>query len=139
MSSVPRYLYLKALVYSNVGNMDMSRKFFAECLKRDPDMKVAQKALKNVRKAENLKKEAGEFFKQGKFEEAYAKFGSCLEFIPNNVVYNSTIYLNRALTSYKMKDLREAIVDLDSAIKLNPEYAKALVKRADIHTELEEF
>ena len=92
-----------------------------------------------MRKADAYKTEAGAFFKSGDFESAKGKFSDCLALFPDNKSYNSTIFLNRALTSYKLKDPRQAIADLDEAIKLNPKYAKAYVKRADIHSELEEY
>lgn len=88
--------------------------------------------LKAVKKAETLKTEAGDLFKQNKFSDANAIYTQCLELFPANPHYNSTIYLNRAISNSKMKKFDDAISDLNEAIKLNEKYAKAFVKRAEI-------
>jgi tetratricopeptide (TPR) repeat protein len=88
--------------------------------------------FKAVKKAETLKNDAGELFKAGKYAEANAVYSECLELFPANQQYNSSIYLNRAISNSKMKKLDESIKDLNEAIRLNEKYAKAFVKRAEI-------
>lgn len=117
--------------------MDMGRKFFAQALKSDPDMVKAQKALKNVRKAENLKTEAGSNFKAGKLSEAIGQYSECLTLFPANASYNATIHMNRALAHAKQKSFEAALDDLNEAIKLKDDYGKAFMKRAEIHQQLE--
>lgn len=136
---VPRFLYLKGMVYINQGNVDMARKFFSSVLKQDPDYVPAQKAFKNLKKAENMKKEAGDLFKAHKYQEANDMYSECLKLLAGNGHYNSPIYLNRAMTFSKMKKFEDALTDLNKAIELNDQYNKAFVKRAEIHKELEQF
>lgn len=88
--------------------------------------------LKAVKKAESLKNEAGELFKQHKYSEANNLYNQCLELFPANPQYNSTIYLNWAISHSKMKKYDDALNDLNEAIKLNEKYAKAYVKWAEI-------
>lgn len=56
-----------------------------------------------------------------------------------NANYNATILMNISICHDKLGDKREALYTLNKAIKYNPRYAKALVKRGDMHLALEEF
>lgn len=105
----------------------------------DPDCVKIMKAFKNVKKAEGVKTEASGFFKVGKMADAIEKFTECLTFFPTNATYNSTIYLNRAIAHSKMDKYELALEDLNEAIKLKENYAKALVKRSEIHLKLEQY
>jgi tetratricopeptide (TPR) repeat protein len=49
-----------------------------------------------------------------------------------NVQYNSNILFNRACAYAKTANLAQAIGDLDKAILINDEYAKAYMKRGDL-------
>ena len=89
--------------------------------------------MRAIKKAENLKNEAAEHFKKGEYNEANSIYTQCLELFPNNPQYNSTIYLNRAMSYSKQKKFEESLADLNKAIELNEKYAKAFVKRAEIH------
>ena len=136
----PKFLYLQGLLFICAqGNMDRGRQFLTQCLKRDPDMAPAQKALKKVRKSENLKVAAGEDFKSGKFADAIDKYSECLTLFPTNAHYNCTIYLNRSMAQQKMGENHKALDDLTKAIELNENYNKAYVKRAEIHAKLEQY
>lgn len=117
----------------------MAKKFFAQGLQLDPDCVRIMRAFKNVKKAEAVKTEATGFFKIGKMADAIVKFTECLEFFPTNGAYNSTIYLNRAIAYSKMDKNTEALEDLNKAIELKEDYAKALVKRSEIHLKLEQY
>lgn len=89
--------------------------------------------MRAIKKAETLKNEAADHFKKGNYNEANAIYTQCLELFPNNPQYNSTIYLNRALSYSKQSKFDLALQDLNKAIQLNEKYAKAYVKRAEIH------
>ena len=89
--------------------------------------------MKAIKKAESLKTEAADHFKKGDYNEANKIYTQCLELFPNNPQYNSTIYLNRAISYSKQKKFDESLADLNKAIELNEKYAKAFVKRAEIH------
>ena len=80
-----------------------------------------------------------EIFKAGNYEEAIEKYKECLDLEPLNANFNSQILLNSAICQVKLKKLDEAIKSLNLAIKYNPKYAKALVKRGEINIMLEEF
>lgn len=94
--------------------------------------------MRAVKKAESMKNEAAEFFKKGSYKEANEVYTKCLELFPNNPQYNSTIYLNRGISYSKLKLYEESLQDLNKAIELNEKYAKAFVKRAEIHQQLDQ-
>jgi len=54
-----------------------------------------------------------------------------------NQAYNSTLLLNIAIANCKLNKNDDAIIALNKAIKYNPKYAKALVKRGEINLQLE--
>lgn len=57
---------------------------------------------------------------------------------PLNGAYNAVMLLNISICQDKLGDKREALYSLNRAIKNNPRYAKALIKRGDMHLALEE-
>ena len=50
-----------------------------------------------------------------------------------NNSYNQGILFNRACALIKLNDKEAALKDLNSAIDLNDEYAKAIAKRAELY------
>ena len=65
--------------------------------------------------------------------EAIKKFDQCLELDPLNLTYNATILLNKAIALNKKGKNDEALTCLNKCLKMNPEYAKAYVKRGEVH------
>lgn len=82
-----------------------------------------------MEKAAKLKEEASGHFKDCILPYAIQKFTECLQVDPLNSDFNSKVLLNLAICSSKKSDYKSAISSLDKAIKLKPNYAKALVKR----------
>ena len=86
-----------------------------------------------------MKEEAAEVFKSGDFAKALDAHQKCLELDSMNGAYNATMLLNISICQDKLGDKREALYSLNKSIKYNPKYAKALVKRGDMHLALEEY
>lgn len=66
-------------------------------------------------------------------------FTECLELDSLNKQYNSTILFNRAVAYTKISKNKDALNDLNSAIEMNEDYAKAYVKRGDVNLLLENY
>ena len=64
-----------------------------------------------------MKNNASECFKEGNYEDAIKGFTECLDLFPNNKTYNSSIYMNRAISFSKLKKNEEALEDLSKAIE----------------------
>lgn len=95
--------------------------------------------MKLLKKSQQKKEEAAEVFKAGDFAKALEMHRECLELDSMNGNYNATILLNISICQDKLGDKREALYSLNKAVKYNPKYAKALIKRGDMHLALEEY
>ena len=85
--------------------------------------------------AEKIKKEGNELFQNNKFLEALDKYTEAINLkveTKNNAVY----YSNRALTNLKLENYGSAIEDSNMALKIDPNFAKAVQRRADAYIAL---
>lgn len=135
----PKILCWRGKVLTYTGNEALGKKHFVQALNFDPDLKECQIIMKRTIKAAKMKEEAAAVFKEQKFEEAITKFEECLELDPMNGNYNSTLLLNIAIARVKQGNNSEALAALNKAIKYNPKYAKALVKRGEVRMAMEEY
>jgi len=69
-------------------------------------------------------------------DEAIAKFDECLQLDPLNLNYNATILLNKSIALGKQGKKEESLAALNKCLKMNPRYAKALVKRGEVNEAL---
>ena len=60
-------------------------------------------------------------------------FDQCLEIDPLNLSYNAVIYLNKSIALSKLKQNEDSMKCLNESLRMNPTYAKALVKRGEVH------
>lgn len=78
----------------------------------DPDLKECMLLIKLSKKAAQMKEDAAEVFKAGKFDEAIVKFEECLKLDELNAAYNSTLLLNIAICQAKLDKKEDAIRSL---------------------------
>lgn len=135
----PRLLCWRGKVLYYNGNEVLGKKHFQQALNFDPDLTECQRCMKQMKKSNTMKEEAAAVFKSGELEEAIAKFEECLAIDELNAQYNSTLLLNIAIAQVKLKKNDLAIAALNKALKYNPKYAKAYVKRGEIYVILEEY
>lgn len=135
----PRVLCNRGKVLIYTGNDVLGKKFLQQALSFDPDLKECQQGIKMIKRAANLKEDGAALFKDGKFKEAIEQYKACLELDPLNSNYNSQILLNTAICQVKLGQNEEAIKSLNLAIKYNPKYAKAYVKRGEVRLAMEEY
>ena len=105
----------------------------------------------NLRSAEDYFKRGVTHYQRGALNEAIADFDRALELAlrPSPTATDSfnessgrvrviepgaaAIYYNRAVARYDQNDLDGALADLDTALKLNPRYTSAWIKRGNIY------
>ncbi|XP_035904865.1 dnaJ homolog subfamily C member 7 isoform X2 [Anopheles stephensi] len=132
-------IYIRGLKLYYSDNLEKGLLHFERALKLDPEHKKA-KAMRHRAKQLKEKKESGnELFKTGKYRDALATYTEALVLDPQNKDINSKLFYNRALVNSKLGNLREAIADCTSALALNEKYMKALLQRAKLHYNMENF
>ncbi|XP_053675830.1 dnaJ homolog subfamily C member 7 isoform X1 [Anopheles nili] len=132
-------IYVRGLTLYYSDNLEKGLLHFERALMLDPDHKKA-KAMRQKAKQLKEKKEAGnEMFKTGKYRQALTIYSEALELDSLNKDINSKLYYNRALVNSKLGNIRDSIADCSSALELNEKYMKALMQRAKLHYNMENF
>jgi tetratricopeptide (TPR) repeat protein len=90
----------------------MGKKYIREAVNKDPDNVKFVRAQKNLMKTEKMKKDAGDMFTAGNYQESINLYTECMLLDSLNKAYNSTILYNRALAHCKMNQVKLAIEDL---------------------------
>jgi DnaJ family protein C protein 7 len=88
--------------------------------------------LYRIRNVELIKKKGNDLYEQKNYQEAIKEYTKALELDPTNKKYNSIILINRALCFQKIEKYNSAINDVNQSIKINPNYARAYVKKANV-------
>ncbi|XP_055636030.1 dnaJ homolog subfamily C member 7 isoform X2 [Toxorhynchites rutilus septentrionalis] len=132
-------IYVRGLTLYYSDNLEKGLLHFERALQLDPDHKRAKTMRIKAKHLKERKERGNELFKTGKFREAQAVYTEALALDPLNKDINSKLYYNRALVSSKLGNMREAITDCTCALNLNEKYMKALLQRAKLHYNLENF
>lgn len=82
--------------------------------------------LNNVRLVAMARAQGNDLFKAGKFAEASVAYGEGLKYEPSNPV----LYCNRAACWSKLGWWAKAVEDCNEALRVQPNYTKALLRRA---------
>ncbi|XP_038072448.1 dnaJ homolog subfamily C member 7-like [Patiria miniata] len=132
-------IYVRGLCLYYQDNMDKALQHFQQTLKLAPDHSSARVAFKKCKLLKSKKEEGNERFKGGRYKEAYDLYTEALEVDPLNVNTNAKIYCNRATVCSKLKKPDQAILDCNKALELDPDYLKALMRRAKCYKETEQY
>lgn len=131
------FLHGQALYYS--GKTDAGRGLWRKVLMEDPDMKLAQDAIRNGKRMEDMKEEANAMFKGGKLDETLQKYDEIIALDPYNRFFNSKIYGNMSTIYIKKNDLKSALKYATKSVDFDKKFAKGFFKRAEINTMLENW
>jgi DnaJ family protein C protein 7 len=99
---------------------------------KNVESKLYKDLLFRIRNIEKIKKEGNNLYDQKKYEEAIKVYSQALQLDPDHKKYNSIILINRSLSYQKLEKYNDAINDANLSIKINPKYARAYTKRANI-------
>ncbi|OMO61082.1 Tetratricopeptide-like helical [Corchorus olitorius] len=82
--------------------------------------------LNNVKMVARARTRGNEFFNAGRFSEACSAYGEGLRYDSSN----SVLYCNRAVCWSKLGLWEKSVEDCNQALKIQPNYIKALLRRA---------
>lgn len=96
--------------------------------------------LANKAKADELKAQGNELFKQGDFDKSANVYTEALRICPMEYsAERSILFANRAAAKTKLNFKPSAIDDCTKAIEHNPKYLKALLRRATLYEEADKL
>ncbi|KAJ4976811.1 hypothetical protein NE237_001917 [Protea cynaroides] len=101
----------------------------------DPRSVEIRVMLNNVRLVAQARAHGNDLFNAGKFAEACSAYGEGLKFDPSN----SVLYCNRAACWSKLGKWERSIEDCNQALGIQPNYIKALLRRAPSNGKLERW
>lgn len=84
------------------------------------------RVLKNVKMVARARSRGNDLFSSGRFDEACSAYGEGLEYDSSN----SVLYCNRAVCWSKLGLWEKSVEDCNQALKIQPNYTKALLRRA---------
>jgi DnaJ family protein C protein 7 len=92
----------------------------------DPGNAEVGLILNNMRLVARARAQGNDLFKAGKFAEASIAYGEGLKYEPSNPV----LYCNRAACWSKLGRWSKSVEDCNEALRIQPNYTKALLRRA---------
>ena len=131
--------FLLTKAYFNDGKYEKSKQLLLNLLSNTKDSMLIEKTKKLSEKLEQiqaLKEKANKFYKNNNFNDAINVYNDLLSLDNNNKFFNALILSNRSLCYYKIKDMFNALHDINASIKLNNKYWKSYQRRANINIRL---
>ena len=131
--------FLLTKAYFNDGKYEKSKQLLLNLLSNTKDSMLIEKTKKLSEKLEQiqtLKEKANKFYKNNNFIDAINVYNELLSLDNNNKFFNALILSNRSLCYYKIKDMFNALHDINASIKLNNKYWKSYQRRANINIRL---
>ncbi|GAV64063.1 Thioredoxin domain-containing protein/TPR_2 domain-containing protein/TPR_8 domain-containing protein/TPR_11 domain-containing protein [Cephalotus follicularis] len=101
----------------------------------DPRNVEAAVLVSNVRLVARARARGNDLFKSERFTEACSAYGEGLKLHPAN----SVLYCNRAACWFKLGLWERSIEDCNQALNMQPNYTKALLRRAASNSKLERW
>lgn len=132
-------LYVRGLSLYYQDNVEKAFTHFQQALRYSPDHTKAKEIFKRAKLLMNKKQEGNEAFKNNDIQSAYDIYTSALMIDPMNTLTNAKLYFNRAVVNARRSNTKEAIDDCTNAIKLDPNYTKAYLKRAKLYMDSEQY
>ena len=131
--------FLISKAYFNDGKYEKSKQLLMNLLNSTKHSNLIEKSnnlSEKLEQIEILKEKANKFYKNNNFNDAINVYNELLSLDNNNKIFNALILSNRSLCYYKIKDMFNALHDINASIKLNDKYWKSFQRRANINIRL---
>ena len=114
------------------GSMDDAMQHLKQILGGDPDNKEAFAFVKVIRNLKKQKEAADTAYKSRNYEQAIELYTQTLEEAcpKDNESLRAKLFFNRGACNNALRNHQECVDDCSSALDINPEYTKALMRRA---------
>ncbi|XP_022903047.2 dnaJ homolog subfamily C member 7 isoform X1 [Onthophagus taurus] len=132
-------IYVRGMCMFYEDNIDSACQHFMQVLRLAPDHKKAMDLYKRAKLLKKKKDEGNDAFKNCRFQDALNLYTEALKVDPFNKKTNAKLYFNRATVYSKLNKLADAVSDCTSALKLDDNYLKALLRRAKCYMDLGEY
>lgn len=132
-------IYVRGVCLYYDDNIDQAFNHFIHVLRLAPDHEKAKAIYKRAKQLKKTKEEGNEAYKQNRIKDACDLYSQALQIDPLNKKTNAKLYFNRAVALGKQGKNREAIADCTSALQLDSKYVKAIMKRARLYMDVEEY
>ncbi|KAJ0181746.1 hypothetical protein K1T71_002468 [Dendrolimus kikuchii] len=132
-------IYVRGLCLYYEDKDEQAFKHFQQVLRLAPDHKKALEIYKKAKLLKQKKEEGNEAFKMGRWQQALNLYNEALKIDKNNKTVNAKLYFNKATVCAKLNQIKEAAEACTSALELDENYVKALLRRARCYTELGDF
>ncbi|XP_012316482.2 tetratricopeptide repeat protein 1 [Aotus nancymaae] len=114
----------------DVNSCELDEEYLIELEKNMSDEEKQKRREESTR----LKEEGNEQFKKGDYVEAESSYSRALEICPSCFQKDrSILFSNRAAARMKQDKKEMAINDCSKAIRLNPSYIRAILRRAELY------
>lgn len=121
----------RAYALHHMGNLDDAIKHLKQILSGDPDNKLAFAFHKVLRSLSKKKAEADGYYKSRDFQNAADAYAEALNMEGCEALYRAKLFFNRACAYANLRQHENVIHDCSEALKLDNEYVKAIIRRAN--------
>lgn len=132
-------IYVRGMCLYYQDNIDRAFTHFQQVLRLAPDHSKALEIYKKAKSLKLKKEEGNVAFKANRFEEAYNLYTQALLLDPQNGMTNAKLHFNKATVAAKLGRLNESITECTEALRLDENYLKALLRRAQCYMDLQDF
>ncbi|KAH0550499.1 hypothetical protein KQX54_019749 [Cotesia glomerata] len=120
-------------------NADLGIEKFREILRLVPDHPQAQKVYKHAKKVNSKKKDGNLAFNNKLYFAAHTIYSEAIAMNPLSREVRMHLYNNLSQSSYRLRQIDRAINEATQALSIDPNYVKALMRRAQCYIEKREY
>ncbi|KAL3631462.1 hypothetical protein CASFOL_024446 [Castilleja foliolosa] len=128
-------LFVRTQVELSKGRFDSAISSAEKAGQVDPHNVEISNLLNKVRLVCRARARGNDLFKSERFTEACSAYGEGLRLDPSN----SVLYCNRAACWHKLGQWEKSVGDCNQALQIQPNYTKALLRRASSNSKLERW